>query len=165
MRWLCDEMLSRLARLLRAAGHDTALARAGAPDNDILALALAEDRILITRDRALAQAAGAHGLLLTADRPIDQARELGEAREIDWRLAPFSRCVMDNAPLRPATEEEIVAMPDKVRALPGPFNACPACARLYWPGSHVKRMLEKLELLAQARPEEGSHGKHGRTRN
>jgi uncharacterized protein with PIN domain len=149
MRWLCDEMLGRLARLLRAAGHDTALAHAGAPDAELLAQALAEDRILLTRDRRLAEAAGGHGLLLTPDRPSDQARELAALRPVDWRLAPFTRCVMDNAPLRPATQEEFAAMPAKVRALPGPFNACPACGRLYWPGSHVKRMLEKLEGLAQ----------------
>lgn len=150
MRWLCDEMLGRLARLLRAAGHDTALAHAGASDNDLLAIARAEDRMLVTRDRTLAAAAGELGLLLTADRPQDQAEELGRLSRVDWRLAPFTRCMVDNAPLRPATAEEFAAMPPSVRALPGPFNACPACGRLYWPGSHVKRMLEKLAALGVA---------------
>ncbi|MBM0207322.1 hypothetical protein JNW90_33315 [Micromonospora sp. STR1s_5] len=28
------------------------------------------------------------------------------------------------------------------------MNACPTCARLYWPGSHVRRMLRRLETLA-----------------
>lgn len=149
MRWLCDEMLARLARLLRAAGHDTALAHAGTPDEDVLAMALGEDRTLLTRDRRLAEAAGDCGVLLTPDQPLDQARALGGLRRIDWRLAPFTRCLMDNAPLRAATGEEFAAMPDKVRALPGPFNACPACGRPYWPGSHVKRMAEKLELLSR----------------
>jgi uncharacterized protein with PIN domain len=147
MRWLCDEMLGRLARLLRAAGHDTALAQAGTPDAELLALALAEDRMLVTRDRKLAEAAGAHGLLLTADRPQEQAAELGRVARVDWSFAPFTRCMMDNAPLRPATDEEFAAMPASVRVLPGPFNACPACGRLYWPGSHVKRMLEKMAAL------------------
>ena len=150
MRWLCDEMLTRLARLLRAAGHDTALAHAGTPDSDLLAMALAEERTLLTRDRRLAEAAGERGLLLIPDEPLDQARALSGLRPINWRLAPFTRCVMDNAPLRAATDEEVAAMPEKVRALPGPFNACPACGRLFWPGSHVKRMAEKLELLGQA---------------
>jgi uncharacterized protein with PIN domain len=163
MRWLCDEMLVRLARLLRAAGHDTALAHAGQRDEDLLAMALAEERILLTRDRRLAAAAGDQGLLLTTDRPLDQARELGRLRPIDWRLAPFTRCVVDNAPLRPATGEEFAAMPGKVRALPGPFNACPACGRLYWPGSHVKRMLEKLESLSSpgGRGIDGAQGRRG----
>jgi uncharacterized protein with PIN domain len=147
MRWLCDEMLGRLARLLRAAGHDTALAHAGTPDADLLALARAEDRILVTRDRRLAEAAAARGLLVTADRAQEQAVELGRAAKVDWSFAPFTRCMVDNAPLRPATGEEFAAMPEKVRGLPGPFNACPACGRLYWPGSHVKRMLEKLAAL------------------
>jgi len=52
--------------------------------------------------------------------------------------------VVDNAELRAATSEEIGRMPETARALPGPFRACPACGRLYWPGSHVKRMAARL---------------------
>ena len=36
MRFLCDEMLARLARLLRAAGYDTALAEAHAATAELV---------------------------------------------------------------------------------------------------------------------------------
>jgi uncharacterized protein with PIN domain len=39
-------------------------------------------------------------------------------------------------------------MPASARALPGPLQACPACGRLYWPGSHVRRMQARLEAFA-----------------
>jgi uncharacterized protein with PIN domain len=58
--------------------------------------------------------------------------------------------MMDNAPLRPATAEEIAVMPETSRNRPGPFRACPRCGRLFWPGSHVRRMSERLERWAAA---------------
>ena len=57
MRFLCDEMLLRLARLLRAAGYDTYLASGGEPDAALLKLAREEGRMLITRDKRLASIA------------------------------------------------------------------------------------------------------------
>ena len=56
MRFLCDEMLVRLARLLRAAGYDTYLAAGGEPDAELIKTARREGRILITRDKRLAAA-------------------------------------------------------------------------------------------------------------
>jgi uncharacterized protein with PIN domain len=148
VRFLCDEMLVRLARLLRAAGHDAALAEGGAPDPALVAQAEAEARLLLTRDRDLAALAGARGVRLRAEAADAQAEELSRAVPVDWSAAPFTRCVMDNALLREATPEEIARMPRAAQARGGPFRACPACGRLYWPGSHVKRMAAKLERLA-----------------
>ena len=148
MRFLCDEMLVRLARLLRAAGHDAALAPAQAPDAALIARAEAEDRLLLTRDRALARRAAERGLLLRAEAAVAQAEELSQAVPVDWSLAPFTRCVMDNSPLRQASPEETARMPGSAQTLGGPFRVCPTCGRLYWPGSHVKRMTARLERLA-----------------
>jgi uncharacterized protein with PIN domain len=44
-------------------------------------------------------------------------------------------------------------MPQQARALPGPFRACPECARLYWPGSHVARLSQRLDALAKFPPQ------------
>ena len=55
MRYLADECLDgRLIAVLRADGHDVAAVRdrcAGARDADVLALARAERRILLTEDK------------------------------------------------------------------------------------------------------------------
>jgi hypothetical protein len=147
MRFLCDEMLARLARLLRAAGYDTELA-AGERDTPMLQRARAEGRVLVTRDRELAARAAPAAVLLRADRLEDQARALSAAVPIDWRLAPFTRCIIDNTPLREVTPEEIGRIPRSAQALGGPFRACPSCGRLYWPGSHVKRLGARLAALS-----------------
>jgi uncharacterized protein with PIN domain len=149
MRFLCDEMLARLARLLRAAGYDAELAAGGERDTPMVARARAEGRVLLTRDRDLAARAAPGSVLVREDRLEDQARALTEVLPVDWALAPFTRCVVDNAPLREATAEEVGRMPTSARSQGGPFRACPACGRLYWPGSHVKRMAARLEGLGR----------------
>jgi uncharacterized protein with PIN domain len=147
MRFLCDEMLVRLARMLRAAGYDTYLAADGEPDEELIRIARREGRVLLTRDKRLAASAPEsvliHGLGVDAE-----ARSLTRAVVMDWDFAPFTRCVVDNAHLRDATADEIARMPAKAQALPGPFRACPACGRLYWPGSHVRRMADRLARIA-----------------
>ncbi|MDB5450731.1 MAG: hypothetical protein JWP28_1922 [Phenylobacterium sp.] len=153
MRFLCDEMLARLARLLRAAGYDTYLARGGQADDDLLRIARAEDRILLTRDRRLAERAWPASLLVGGRGATAEAQDLAAALPIDWTHAPFTRCVMDNTLLDDAGLQDVARMPPQARVLPGPFRVCPACGRLYWPGSHVRRMSNRLQALAQILPQ------------
>lgn len=152
MRFLCDEMLMRLARLLRAAGYDTLLA-AGQSDDELLDLARAENRILLTRDKRLAARAHPRAVLIAGQGAAEEAGRLTAQVPIDWSLAPFTRCVVDNALLQDATAEQIARMPPEARATGGPLRACRMCGRLYWPGSHVRRMRAKLENLAQFPPQ------------
>jgi uncharacterized protein len=147
MRFLCDEMLARLARLLRAAGYDTALAEPGERDTALLARVRDEARVLVTRDRELAARAAPAAVLLTSDRLEDQAKALSVVLPIKWDLAPFTRCTLDNTILRDATPVEVDRMPADARVRGGPYRACPVCGRLYWPGSHVKRMAARLAGL------------------
>ncbi|GGE31536.1 hypothetical protein GCM10007276_05900 [Agaricicola taiwanensis] len=145
MRLLCDEMLIGLARWLRAAGYDAATVDPGTRDADVVSRLEEEGRFLITRDRRLAETAGAAAAFLLAHDDLDQQAEcLAAMLYIDWMLRPFSRCLVDNTPLRDAGPDEVERMPLSARELGGPFRACPLCGRFYWPGSHVKRMMTKL---------------------
>jgi hypothetical protein len=147
MRLFCDEMLGATARWLRAAGYDATLAEPGQPDATLLEQCRAEDRILVTRDRQLAGTAApkVRTVLLTGDDPDRHARALSEALGVDWTQAPFTRCLVDNARLEPAAAADLARIPEPSRAYPGPFRKCPCCGRVYWPGSHVRRMLARLE--------------------
>jgi len=151
MRFLCDEMLVRLARLLRAAGYDTYLASGGEPDVTLLHLAREEGRMVLTRDKRLAAAASPDSVLIEGHGVEQQALSLSAAVPVGWNADPFSRCVMDNARLREASAQEVARMPASARDGAGPFRACPACGRLYWPGSHVRRMNARLAAIDQAR--------------
>ncbi len=54
MKLLCDHMLGSLARWLRLMGYDTAYPEPG-PDRDLIDRARKEGRILLTRDKELAE--------------------------------------------------------------------------------------------------------------
>jgi uncharacterized protein with PIN domain len=103
--------------------------------------------VLVSRDRRLAQAAASQvrTVLLVGDDPDVHALALTQALGVDWTWAPFTRCLVDNAPLQPADEADLAGVPAQSRALPGPFRKCPRCGRVFWPGSHVRRMSLKLQ--------------------
>ncbi|HEY2048889.1 MAG TPA: DUF5615 family PIN-like protein [Caulobacteraceae bacterium] len=151
--FICDEMLAALARWLRAAGHDTLLASPGEKDDDVVARARREDRILLTRDRRLAERAAATARIvrLNADDLNGQACELRAALDLNWTVAPFTRCMIDNAQLVELDPARFDDLPVSARRLPGPFRRCPACGRHYWPGSHAKRISRRLESWTSCR--------------
>lgn len=151
MKFLCDEMLAGLGRWLRAAGYDTGLTDRGSRDRDILERAIAEDRILLTRDRHLLQFRGATGrvCVLGAEGIEPSARELKARFGLDWLHRPFSRCMVCNTALVDAGEDMWERVPEAARSLGGPLTRCPGCDRLYWHGSHTRRMRTRLEELAR----------------
>jgi hypothetical protein len=148
MRLLCDEMLKGVGRWLRAAGYDVAIVDDGVADEDLLARAAAENRLLLTCDRRLAERAALEGpmVVLGSEGVEGAARELRERLGIDWLHAPFTRCLLDNAALIPASADDVANLPAAARAGDGPITRCPECQRVYWPGSHVRRMRAKLAL-------------------
>ena len=157
MKLLCDAMLAGLGRWLRAAGYDTAVADGHTSDRALLARAIAEDRLLVTRDRHLMDFRGAKGrvILLEAGDLESQAGQLSRRIGIDWHHRPFSRCLVCNIRLLPAAEERRAEMPDGARGTDGPLRVCPDCDRLYWTGSHVRRMRRRLDQLSRgSRPRE-----------
>jgi uncharacterized protein len=147
MKLLCDEMLQSLGRWLRAAGYDTAIAGGGLDDGAVVRLARTEGRTLLTRDRELGGRAELEGrvMALRSASLEAAAAELRRRLGIDWLHAPFTRCLMDNAPLHPATVADLARLPSAARDGPGPIRICPVCSRIFWPGSHVRRMRARLE--------------------
>lgn len=150
MRFLCDEMLARLGRWLRAAGHDTVVAEGGTTDGALLAQARREGRRLLTRDRKLLEHrdAAEDVTVLTAHRVAEQAAEAASRLGVDWQAAPFTRCLICNTPLQAAGPDALARVPPRARAIPGPVRHCPECGRVYWQGSHHRRMRRVLAKFA-----------------
>jgi uncharacterized protein len=150
-RFFCDEMLRGLGRWLRAAGYDTLIAEGALPDRALAKRCAGEDRVLLTKDRRLAASVtGAARVVLVPGDSIDEtARALRIVLEIDWHYAPFTRCIVDNRPLEPAPPLLAMRVPERSRAAGGPLRVCPECGRLYWPGSHVRRMQQRLAAWQQ----------------
>jgi hypothetical protein len=150
VKFLADRMLGTLTRYLRLMGYDTLSANSLEPgdsreDTALLALARAEGRLLLTRDRDLARRGGDLAVYLQGEDVMDQVRALSGLGLITPDLA-MDRCSLCNTMLRPATEAE-VREADYVpagRAAPD-FYTCPRCRRIYWMGSHGRTLRASLE--------------------
>lgn len=63
-RFLCDEMLGRLCRYLRAAGYDALLANGGRGDGELLRQCREEGRYFLTQDQLVQEHRAARGVAL-----------------------------------------------------------------------------------------------------
>jgi uncharacterized protein with PIN domain len=163
--FIADAMLARLARWLRALGYSVLLDE-DLDDHELAHLARTTDRILLTRDRRLCEERGdpAWCVLLSERKPRDQLLELNDRLGIftgDWRSALFSRCMECGATTHPAAFPSVQTdLPTEVRRDPrvrsAGFRRCPGCDRVYWEGSHTRRMRRWLESTARAAPGEAS---------
>ncbi len=145
-RWLADEMVGRLARYLRFTGCDTAYAR-GRTDEEIVVWAREEDRVVLTRDRALARRA-VRSLLLNSPSVREQWLAVARAFPgIPYEVA-FTRCTLCNGPLVPWRPTEAQAraapLPAGVLSAGRPTFRCAACAHVYWDGSHTAGIRRRL---------------------
>jgi len=139
VRLLCDEMLARLGRWLRAAGYDTEIAEGGASDRALVAHCAAEARTLLTRDRHLAEVAAARALPLLHCPRAPSRRKRGRCDMVSASTG--------NTPVHPLPGRQRAARPGSARSRGAvsaaigrrrrATGAMPNCARLYWPGGHV----------------------------
>jgi uncharacterized protein with PIN domain len=152
MRFLADCNVGRLARWLRALGHDAEF-EPHLPDPDLVRRALAEDRLLLTRDRDLMrrrviQSGQLRALFIRSDAVLGQVRQV--ATELDLELVPvLDRCLECNVALLEPTAQAVAArVPPYVRRTQTRYRECPRCERVYWAGTHWQRMHEALAGLA-----------------
>jgi uncharacterized protein with PIN domain len=141
-------MLGRLARWLRMLGFDAAW-EAQASDEDLVRRAVEEERIVLTRDRALENEWRVSDIrVIHAEEPLAQLAEVAAAYDLAAQARPFSRCSVCNVPLETASRAAARRfVPPRVYASCDRFRRCPRCERFYWEGSHVARMKRVLEIL------------------
>lgn len=149
-RFLCDAMLGSLARWLRFLGFDTAFAGPDLDDSEVARLARRERRWLLTRDRPLA-ATGPRTILIRAGRLDDQLVEVMERLGLvpDPTLE-LSRCSVCNGRLRPVRPDDVARhVPPYVRATARRFVRCPDCGRVFWPGTHGRRIRDRMRQVSE----------------
>lgn len=148
MRFVADSHLGGLARLLRMAGYDT-LYDNHYHDDEVEDLAERDDRIVLTRDRELLKRRSiVHGCYIHSLDPPEQLRELFDRLDLAEGARAFSLCLHCNLPLREVDKASVLErLPESVRTLHDSFTTCDNCLRVYWKGSHYKRMAALLEVL------------------
>ena len=140
-RFVADAHLGGLAHLLRMMGFDTLYDNAYA-DHEVERLAASEHRIALTRDRELLKRRGiTHGVYVRALRTTEQLREVFARLHLARSARPFTRCLHCNAMLVAIDKARALPqLPPRVAAAFERFSACEGCARVFWEGSHWRRM-------------------------
>lgn len=150
-RFVVDINVGRLAKWLRVMGYDTLFPR-DANDNDLVRIALREDRVLVTRDagfslRRAARQGQMHVVHIVDDDLRGQLRQLVRELKLDSQ-GGFSRCVLCNELLSLAAKVELVdRVPPYVYQNQQSFMECPRCRRVYWRGTHWASMVSQLEQV------------------
>ncbi len=149
-RFVADCHLGKLTKYLRLMGFDT-LYYTQIDDDELIAVANEQGRIILTRDRELAERNKAPCRLLA---PVDldkQLKDLITSYALQRYTMPFSRCIVCNTPLEPINKEDALGhIPPKVAKFFDYFEICRSCDRIYWHGDHYKKMKRFLEKVFEA---------------
>lgn len=154
MKFVVDCMLGKLAKWLRILGFDAAFDPA-ADDDRLLAEARKEGRALLTRDDGLlARAGGIAKLAVESGSWPAQVRQVLDAFDLRKEAAPYTRCPECNAGLKLLNRADAANfVPPFVLGRADSFALCPACGRVFWPGTHFRDMEARLAELLGPRQE------------
>ena len=150
--FLVDVNAVKLARWLRLLGYDAKVVP-GADDNRLIALALKEGRVLLTRDtqimlRRIVTIGKLKALLVQVDDPKLQLNQVVTAMGLSYNYGPFTRCLECNQPLVNLNKEDAQGLvPPYVFTTQTEFKQCFACKRIYWRGTHWQNMNREIEQL------------------
>ncbi len=159
-KFIADNNVGKLARWLRLVGYDTVLLKQK-DDAQMIKLALDLNRVILTKDaqfmrRRLVTSGALKTLHIEQDDPEVQIQEVAESLSLDYDFKPFSRCLECNQALVARDKKDVKDLiPVRVFETQTQYTQCPACHRVYWPGTHWQAMRRKLRDL-QARAS-GNH--------
>lgn len=143
-----DRMLGRLAKWLRVLGCDVIYGR-HLSGQGLIRAARAEDRLILTRDRALGRKAPPSLLFIDGDDYLEQLRQVMGACDLRPGAALFSRCLECNLRLEARDKDFAEKLaPPQVLATQDRFSWCGRCQKLYWPATHQRRMADLLGKIA-----------------
>jgi hypothetical protein len=143
LQFVLDAHLGKLAHHLRMLGFD-AMYRNDYRRDDLVRIATAENRILLSKSRSLFDTVVIEaGYCVKSSNPREQLTEVLQRFDL-WRsVHPFQRCLHCNTVLHTTAKESVAdRLPEKVRRFYNDFTVCPLCGKTYWRGTHFEKMME-----------------------
>ena len=153
IKFIVDNNVGKLAKWLRIMGYD-ALLFSGEDDSRMVKVALAQNRVILTKDtqimsRRLVTSGRLKAILIEDDDIEAQLHQVVEALNLDYHFRPFSICLECNQCLIEKDKDAVRELvPPYVFKTQGLYMECPSCHRLYWRGTHWQAMSRELERLA-----------------
>ena len=122
-------------------------------DAEVAEIGAREKRIVLSRDRELLKhRVITHGCYLHETKPRDQLKEIVKRLDLVAAMAPFTRCMECNDELADVDKDDIVdRLPPGTAEYYDRFRSCPSCEKIYWQGSHHKRMCALIDELTYGR--------------
>lgn len=161
--FIVDTNVGKLAKWLRMMGFDTFFFDE-IDDGMMVKMALAQNRIIITRDtefmkRRAVTTRRVRAILVSGDNPELQMQTVLAELELSNKSKPFTRCIECNVELN-ELEREVAAglVPERVYEQQDQYMVCPSCRRIYWRGTHWKAMKDKLYEFGSIRPKDNIGG-------
>ncbi len=153
LRFIADEMLGKLAKWLRTIGYDTVYYTGGG-DSALVQRALAEDRVILTKDSHLVRRKLARkALFIMSDDPREQFKQVVEDLGLDVQNKLFTRCLICNQELISVDKEEVQnRVPRYTYQTQEKFYECPGCEKVYWSGTHKDNMLQVIGDIVASNP-------------
>ncbi len=148
MRFMCDAMLGKLARYLRALGLDAVYVRSA---SDMARYGMnGEASYFLTKRKFLGLSQG-NLVYIKADNVIDQLKQIRTLiLPYTSEKALMSRCTRCNTLLMDVGKDEVEGLiPEFVFHRYDSFKTCPSCKKIYWEGSHVEHMTEWIRELKE----------------
>ena len=148
-RFAAERTLGKLARWLRLLGFDTVF------ENEIegncFLKRIKPGTILLTRTRQAQEtlSASQRFVFIESNDTSSQLRQVVDELGIERHdIRPFSRCLNCNVIIESIDKYEICGqVPDYIWENNKSFQFCPECNRIYWPGSHTERSLERIREI------------------
>lgn len=153
-RFIVDNNAGKLVKWLRMMGYDTLFFNEQ-DDGRMVKTALAEDRVVVTRDtqiikRRVATTGEIKVILLNDENPERQLNQVVKKLRLEYKYKPFSLCLECNQHLKPREKDEVRDLvPAYVFNTQNSYMQCPACRRVYWKGTHWDAMNSLLQRLEQ----------------
>ena len=148
-KFIVDHNVGKLVKRLRMMGYDTVFFN-GSNDSHMVARALAEARVILTRDtqimeRRVVTGGRVKAILVASDEPAVQMRQVVDTLKLDCHFRPFSLCLECNQPLEERSREQVKdRVPPYVFQTQDQYMECPECHRIYWRGTHWTAMTGEL---------------------
>jgi len=150
IKFIVDNNVGKLVKWLRIMGYDT-LFFGGSSDSGMIAIALNEDRVILTRDtqimkRRVVTSGRLKVVLIKSDEPEQQMHQVITALNMDCEYGPCTICLECNQPLMERSKQQVKdRVPPYVFQTQNQYMECPACHRIYWRGTHWQAMTKKMK--------------------
>ncbi len=151
--FIVDVHLGKLAKYLRFLGFDT-LYKNNIEDSEIIRISLNDNRIIITRNSGiLKNTAVTHGYFVRSQNPKEQIAEVIRRFSLESLINPFTRCSDCNGKIIEITKDSVISkLKPQTKKYYSNFYQCAICRKVYWKGTHYKRLNDFINSLLSTYP-------------